>query len=370
MHRLMSSVVFAGIILAAPLEAQVTIEQLQRFLELNQSARHSDDVIADRLSTVSLDEQLTGPTLINLAERFRPGPRSAEQLRVLAAASIFKSPPASELPAKPAPDLDAQRKMIAAATDFAEHTLRSLPDFLATRSTVSYVNTPVPSHNSRAPAEIQMHFIAANHHEITYRKGREVDDAATVSAAKNAPATPGLSTWGEFGPILTIILSDTFKGTVTWDRWQMSDRRRELAVFQYRVPQPASHYQIDYCCYIESIEQPDLRRFRTRPAYHGDLYLDAADGSIARITLEAELSDDDPMTAAGIAVDYGPVEIGGHTWKCPIKGVAFSNTHNRDVEKIDPDKREYTVNLVRFSDFQKFGSSSRILTSETAPAQQ
>lgn len=368
MHRRIIALAFVAIVPAIPLEAQVTIQQLQRFLESSQSARHSDEAIAERLCTITLGEQLTVPALSELGMRFHPGPKTAEQLQVLAAASIFKSPPESEGPAKPAPDLQTQHKLIASATEFAEHTLRSLPDFLATRATVSYANLPIPSRDKRAKPEILMHFIAVHHREITYRNGREVDDPNTISVAKNAPASPGLSTWGEFGPILTIILTDTVKGSVTWSRWQMSDKGPDLAVFHYRVPQDASHYQIDYCCHQKSIEEPELLPFRTRPAYHGDLYLDPTDGSIARITLEAELSDEDPMTAAGISADYGPVEIGGRSWKCPVAGVAFAQTHNREIEKIDPDKREYTVNLVRFSNFQKFGSSSRILTSEAASA--
>jgi hypothetical protein len=352
--------------LAVPFQgtAQVTAAQLEDFLTSSRTTKLSDSAIADRLSVVTVDEQLSRKKLERIYSESSFGSKTIDQIQILAAASVFKAPPVAELPIKDAPDAAFQRRMLSSAADFAEHALRALPDFLATRTTMSYSNRLEFPLNKRIPAKAKMHFVGERRREITYSGGRETDDSnRQVSAPRRVDF--GLTTWGEFGPILKVILSDSFKGSVSWSRWQLSDTGHELAVFSYKVPKSVSHYQIDFCCY-QLVDGAYQIPFCVNPGYHGELYIDPTRGTVERLTLEAELGENDPMTAAGIAVDYDVVEIGGNTYTCPVRGVAISKIHDSEMEKILPGVLEYAVNVVQSSNYHKFGSSARIISSDSS----
>jgi hypothetical protein len=244
--------------------------------------------------------------------------------------------------------------MISAAVSYVNTTLQLLPDFLATRTTLSFENTLVQqSGPMRAKPKAAMHIARESHREIAYRNGREIADAASTDS--------GLTTWGEFGPILKTVLGDSFMGNVEWARWQTSETGALLAVFRFTVPQSASHYLIDFCCYQKSKDDPVQYSFREKPGYRGEIYLDPATGVIARITLQAELADADPVTSSGIAVQYGSVDIGGKSYVCPIQGIAVSEVHNLVMESVDGVGLEKHINVVHFLNYHKFGSTSRIL---------
>jgi len=208
-----------------------------------------------------------------------------------------------------------------------------------------------------------MHWVRESRQEIAYRNGREIDDPSPSAAggASSLPVTTSLTTWGEFGPILKSVLDDSFVGTVHWSRWQISESNKRVAVFRFAIPQSASHYLVDFCCYRKSQDDPEEYPFRTKPAYHGELYVEPATGAIDRITLEAELTEDDPVTASAIAVQYGRVNIGGKDYICPIRSVGVTRFHSRSVESTDEFALEEHVNIVHFLKYHKFGSTSRIL---------
>ena len=65
---------------------------------------------------------------------------------------------------------------------------------------------------------------------------------ATGVASSLVPG--GLTTWGEFGSLLLIILNDSSEGTIEWSHWE-NTAAGVVAVFQYEVPKAASHYEIN-----------------------------------------------------------------------------------------------------------------------------
>jgi hypothetical protein len=341
---------------AAPVHAQtqVTVAQLRQFLTSKQAAKESDSDLADRLSSVAVSEQLTPPTLSRLISGTGFGPKSAEQLQLLAFTSIFNPPPRTELPDIPAPDSAARQKMISAAMAYVNISLKLLPDLLATRTTSSFDNTLGQTEQKHARPKATMHIVRQSHREIAYRNGSEIADAASTDS--------GLTTWGEFGPILKTVLGDSFMGSVEWTRWQTSETGAPLAVFRFTVPKASSHYLVDFCCYQKSKDDPVQYPFREKPGYRGELYLDPATGVISRITLQADLTDADPVTKSEIAVQYGPVNIGGKNYVCPIQGIAVSEVRNLVMESVDRVGLEKHVNVVRFLNYHKFGSTARILT--------
>ncbi len=337
----------------APIRAQnrVTVSQMQEFLTSKQTAKQSDADVANRVGSVALSEQLTSATFSRLLNEASIGPQTIEQLQLLAFASIFKPPPLAELPDVPVPDSAARQKMISAAVSYVNTTLKQLPDFLATRTTLSFEKTLAQSPRHAKPQAI-MQLARKSHREVAYRNGHEVEDSASTES--------GLTTWGEFGPILKTVLGDSFVGNVEWARWQKGETGALLAVFRFAVPQSASHYLIDFCCYRKSKDDPQEYSFRSKPGYRGELYIDPATGVIDRITLQAELTDADPVTTSSIAVQYGPVVIGGKNYVCPIQGIAVSEVHNLVMES-DGIGLERHINVVQFTNYQKFGSTSRII---------
>ena len=343
---------------------QATIAQLEQFLASKRVQKESDKDVALQLSSVTLLEQLTESTLARIESEAQLGPQTEEQLQLLAAESIFSAPPATEWIGGPTPDGDAQRRMLEAARLYVNHTLRQLPDFLATRTTLSLDNLGDAPMASPGQREAPLHFSREYRQEVTFRNGREMDasDLAGRGGATYDSISPaGLTTWGEFGPILTIVLSDSFQGSVTWSRWQRSESGTSVAVFAYSIPESASHYSIDFCCYQKSADDPSDAHFRAQPGYRGEIYLDPATGAIDRITLEADLGENDPVIASGIAVQYGYVDIAGKPYLCPVRGVAVSEVHNYQMESVVKLGTEKHVNIVRFTGYHKFGSTARVL---------
>jgi hypothetical protein len=136
-------ILVALFVLPVPLGAQigVTIAQLQRFLTSKQAAKESDADLAIQLGSVALSEQLTPVTLSRLLAEADIGPKTAEQLQLLAFASVFNPPPRAEIPNSPPPDSAARQRIISAAVSYVNTTLQQLPDFLATRTTLSFEKT-------------------------------------------------------------------------------------------------------------------------------------------------------------------------------------------------------------------------------------
>jgi hypothetical protein len=365
MKRIAPLLLLLGLTIPIYAAPEVSIAQLENYLAAARGAKESDAAIADRLSQVTLNEQLTDGTLSQLLAGTVPGPRTLDQLQILAAASIFHAPPISELPKDPAPDQFVQHQLMSSASKYVNGVLHLLPDFLATRATIGFNNTPGPPDAKRSPPKARLHFVRDYHREIAYRHGSEVEEVVPAHAGAKGGRTynpSGLTTWGEFGPILTLVLSDSLKGSVVWNRWQTSKSGGQMAVFRYAVPLSDSHYAIDFCCYSPKPDDPPVTPFRVKPAYHGEIFIEPVTGAIVRFTLEAELSDDDPITAAGIAVDYGRVEIGGREYMCPVRGVAISEIHNFMMESVDKVGQERDINLVRFINYHKFASDARIVS--------
>jgi hypothetical protein len=337
----------------------VTVAELKQFLSSKSAQMQSDAEIVQRLSSVTLSERLTEFTLGSMLSNSNLGSKAAEQVKLLADSSQFLASPKDEEPMLPAPDPAAQDRIITAARDYVNGTLRHLPDFLATRATESFDNTPQRA--GRRPAEIviQLHWVGSFHRGITYRNGHEeTDSPGTQSESQSTPI--GLSSWGEFGPVLKIVLFDSFEGRIAWSRWEKNRTGAPLAVFHYNVPKTASHYLVDFCCYWKSEYSAEPLRFRDRPGYHGDIYVDPLTGVIERMTLEAELSQSDPVTASGIAVEYGDVNIDGKDYVCPLRSIAISVVHNRQIISVDGIGLEKHINEVRFLSYHKFGSTTRI----------
>jgi len=278
----------------------------------------SDVQVATEIGGLELTERLSSAQFQRLLADL-PGDRSREALLVLADISAFHDPPPSEIPPMEIPDLGSQRKIMLLAAQYVRKTQHDLPNFYATRVTTTFrrevsSNRPIRLVTTYSEMEI-------------YRDGHE------LRKLRPGSQTAGLTTSGEFGPVLGTVILDSARGNLTWSHWEEGDTGAQ-AVFRYAVRAKELHYVVQ-----------DKAR-----AYRGEIAIDADSGTISRIVLHADPGLPKALAVADFAVEYGLVELGGKNYICPLKGIAHST-----------DWQLRWLNDVAFKDYHLFRPEMRIL---------
>lgn len=370
MRNLILLAILAAMALPAGAARRVTVAQLQTLLTEQQAARKSDGSIATLVESLEPTEELTGPVMDQTVAKLKLGPKTALALEQLADSSAFIESPDTALPARPIPDAATQQAQLNAAVNFVAVTLRHMPDFLATRVTRSFNDAPQTT-VSGSPLRTDLHLVETYKQDITYRDGRETSSssqAAPGARAKPSASPGGLVSWGEFGPMLKMILIEAAKGKVAWSHWEQTPAG-PVAVFHYQVPKEFSHFSVGFCCIRNSGNgmRDSSNSYQGTPGYHGLLSLDPATGSILRITIESELEESDPVARAAVSIQYGTVEIGEKQYVCPVRSVTIlsARTPSQGFGKVGiVQKTIQQVNDVSFTNYHRFGSTMRLLTDD------
>jgi VWFA-related protein len=356
------------LMLAVPAWAakRVTVDQLEQIL--NASQGKPDGEVARHLSDLELTERLSSTRLARWKAAL-PGSQAQEALIALADASEFLDPPAAEIPATAPPDLAAQRRMLALTVNYVGKTIPQLPNFFANMVTTRYEDTPLQQNIDSSTTPYQpLHSVGNSIVTVSYRHGQEAVD--TGAAKDKRPE--GLTTWGVFGPILGTVLEDAARSKLAWSHWEQG-ASGPMAVFSYSVPKEKSHYTVNYCCVAEqdATSAANLSPFSQIVAYHGEIAVDPASGTILRLMLEAEMKASDPVARASIVVEYGPVEIGDRTYFCPFKSVSSTLAQALqfnarflypEANKLQPLKT--MLNDVAFEQYHVFRADARVLTGD------
>jgi hypothetical protein len=352
-----------------PVLGKITVGQLQQAFVGAQTK--TDAELAQQLSTFELTERMSSTWLAQLYAN-APGEKSREALLLLADKAAFLDPPAAEIPADSTPDPAATRQMLVKIVNYVNTTLRQLPNLIASRETTGFEDRPQED-SLEATGIVSysyqpLHFVAKSIASVTYRDRKEVVDASVVKSAKKDPQIGGLTTSGEFGPILSTVLSDALKGKITWARWEQGAAGK-VAVFRYEVPDEKSNYRVQFCCVVNGFNSdntPDLQVFDVKTSYHGEIAFDPADGTILRMTLQAELPPHGLVSNAGMVVEYAPVEIGGKRYICPSRSISVLAAHTAQPHGMysktnfqGPSKT--FMNDVVFTEYRRFGSEVRIV---------
>jgi hypothetical protein len=344
----------------------VTVQQLEQMLAAGDGA--SDVQMAAQLSDLVLIERLSAARLSRYETDF-PGPRTRQALMGLSDMSAFLYPPAEEIPAIAKPDPKTQREMIALTVNYVNQTMHQLPNFFATRVTVSFQDSPsfdeskIGNNRSFIPdlliASQSLHSVGRYSAAVLYRGGREVVHAGSVQSGPQ-----GLTTSGEFGPILGTTLLDAAQGNLVWSHWEQGAAGQE-AVFRFSVPAEKSHYDVSYCCILKG--NGDRVYYRQFSAYDGEITIDPSNGTVLRLSLKATgLKRPDPIVKTNIVVEYGPVELGGRTYICPLKGIALSlASEARPLlggREEDFPPLQTSLNEVVFEQYHLYRASSNVLS--------
>jgi VWFA-related protein len=363
-----------GIAWPALADKSLSIEQMEETLFKLQGK--PDGKVAGELEGMQVTERVSPARLARWESDF-PGKRTQEQLMKLADMSAFLNPPASDVLRDPPPDMETQQHMVALAVEYVRISTVRLPNFYATRETTHFEDTlshrveysysgstamdahgtqtslPTQTPGSGTTTEYRgLHSTGEFEMTVTYRDGHEVLNEDAGKRNQEEEMVRGLTSSGEFGPILGKVISDVSHTGVSWLRWEEGNGE-PAAVFHYEVPANQSHFKIGIN--VEGRQQAVF------PAYKGEIKIDPATGQILRLSEEA---DPDPANAglrAAIVIDYAPVKIGDQSYICPVRGVAFSMIPVPGG--ADEAARPVQVNLndVAFTHYHEFGSEARIV---------
>jgi hypothetical protein len=367
------------LIVAATLPAQalerVTVAQLEQRLAAQpappadkpmQALR--DSQIAEMLGSLELTERLNSARLGRIYQKLAPGEHSKEALQILADRSAFLDPPGDEMPTLAPPDAETQKRLIATAGSNVLKNLRRLPNFFATRTTVSYSGVPADMNRNEMALRVGVFKEGEASREITFRDGEEVIDPMKPKA-DDEEIGAGLESWGEFGPEPMVILMDAAHSSIEFHHWENMPTG-VVAVFHYAVPRLGSHYDVHYRCVAN---EP----FHDNPAYHGSFSIDPETGALMRITLETESRPGDPITHIASIIEYSPMVIGERNYVCPVRslatvveevGACAARHHNPRL-----DQPVLWINASGFTDYHRLGSTARIVENgvdKPAPAEE
>jgi VWFA-related protein len=371
---------------------RVTVAQLQQALTAAQTAHKPDSEIAHQIGSLELSERLTDATFNRLTASFDAGSQAALALQLLADQAAFLDPPASDVPSMAAPDDTAQQRMMEAARTYVAKTIPQLPNLFAVRTTNRYDDRPQELKKGGWPVRAGLHLVNTASQEISVfdERSSEPNPAASAGWQKQS----GLSTGGEFGSTLSMILTDTLKGKVNFGHWEQGVAG-PVAVFQYSVPSSASHFEV-----INSIPRQsalegsamsgvgsrggsgidvksnggsNTSTFLTRPGYHGSLWVEPATGIVLRTTMEADTKGSIQFKRAAILIQYGPVQIGTSKFICPVRSLALSiavSGANLDpLTRMPGDAPTQWLNESQFTGYHRFGTTARIVNDTAQPAQ-
>ena len=361
-----------------PAARTVTVEQLEQVL----SAAHDkqDAEVARELSDLTLTERLSSTRLLACLAGLRGG-KARQALVALADASAFLNPPPAEISVDAPPDHNAQQRMTSLALEYLNKTLPNLPNFYATRTTVHYQETPRFEKGDTKITYQPLHIADTVKDTLLYRNGNEVVEPDTGKHKRRKADEPYLVTWGTFGPLLRGAIDTIFvaPGALLWRRWEKG-AGKSLAVFGYVIPEEKSSYRTGGCCLPDG---DGTIAFHHRAGYHGEIAIDPTTGAILRLELIFDLKSTTPDTRSEVMIEYGPVEIAGKSYICPVRSVSISRGRSVAVlsetlngrEKIQwyETFRTYgpyatVLNDITFDSFHMFRADSHMLPGfNTAP---
>ncbi|MGP8175984.1 MAG: VWA domain-containing protein [Terracidiphilus sp.] len=251
--------------------------------------------------------------------------------------------------------------------------------------TTSFEDTP----NAQRPGAISaqgltsvikyqpLHLVGASSVTVLYRDGHEVVETIADKVKNQPPAVQTLTTSGVFGPILGTVLVDAARSNLAWSHWEQGQSGPE-AVFSYKVPKEKSHYTVTYYSRPTDPSAADCstkaQTFSPLVAYHGEMAVDPASGTILRLVLVADFKPGDFTVKSGIVVEYGEVSIGGRNYFVPVKSISSTLARSLQRAQMNPGCFELLVredlkaslNDVVFGQYHVFRADATMLSEREA----
>jgi VWFA-related protein len=344
-----------------PANQRVTVDQLGQLLSAARG--RGDGEVVRQLSNVELTQRLSSAELASWMAELHG--KTARQLFVaIADASEFLDPPASEILSDAPPDENTQRRIISLAAGYLQSTMSKLPNYYARRIVARYEETPQFDEGSMHVQAEPQHLVETSKGTVLYRNGAEVVSSGGKDRQRDSN-DHYLITYGTFGPLLSAA-SDALTVTdgLSWARWEKSTNGARRAVFRYQVPAPKSRYEAGGCCLPDG---NGTIGFARRTGYQGEVAVDPESGALLRLVVEADLQGFVPLDRSEIMIAYGPVEIGGKTYICPLRSVSIWRARSvPTLSEWDESFRTWgpyatMMNDISFDQYHMFRPESRIL---------
>src|SRR5690242_6567964 len=125
---------------------------------------------------------------------------------------------------------------------------------------------------------------------------------------------------------------------------------------------------MDFCCLPDGDGKSEIEVF---PGHHGEIAIDPASGAVLRFPVLADIKGFLPVMASDLMIVYGPVDVGGTTYVCPIKAVAVFTGRSRWERAewgwgfLTYGPHQTQLNDFEFDKYHIFRSTSRILTGDS-----
>jgi hypothetical protein len=374
-----------------PATTSVTVDQLDKLLAFYRQL--SDGKAAQEIAGVRLSERASAARVAQWEAAFSGG-HAREALVAVVDASAFLNPPEAEILSAAPPDNAQVKQILVRAIEYASKTVQRMPNFTALRSTTEFELTTdaqmdtqyrmtqlnLPKHTKRAeyrvlgPAKLdglpdaKLFWMGSLAQVVTSRGGIEVADSSGGDAAQSGQTSKqassqgsfDLSSTGEFGPMLAIVLGDACRSKITWDHWEQNSNGR-VAIFRYEVPSDKSRFAVQFTTDNQTPEYP---------AYHGEIAIEPASGSVYRTTIVANASGNGFVSESSVMVEFGPAQIAGISYICPLRGVTIARyfdpfEYNRQDHPPTPYRT--SINDISFTEFHVFRSESRVLPGAIGP---
>ncbi|MGA8043323.1 MAG: VWA domain-containing protein [Terracidiphilus sp.] len=279
----------------------------------------------------------TSFTLMDVGSEDSPMPGGSESLESVARPAgplaITVSSNATQRPAD-----EELKALLADAAQYANSYWDSLPNFTCNNVTQRFISS-----NGKDKWEHTDTLTG----ELTYLDGQEdwrfveSEQNHRKSHDGNADSEKGIASAGIFGGVIRGLFRPSSKAEMTWTQTG-SLGNQTVQIFKYRVTRENSNLS--------------LRVGPTQVVtvgYHGLVYIDSVTHGVRRIT---EAADDVPrkfpIRAALVTADYDYVAIGDQQYLVPIGAQVI----------LSKGRHRMDLNQIRFQNFHRFRSSSRILT--------
>ena len=344
----------------------ISVGQLAHVVELAHDV--SDEVVERQLSGLVLNERLTNRMLSDLKASLR-GVKAQQRLIALGDASSFQALPIDERPAKAPPNVDEQRVILSRAVDYLHDTIAKLPNLFTSRTIAHYEDSLQKTERGATTTVNPLWKLVKTTDDVVfYRDGKqalETADGKTKNLNLNAKH---FATSGEFGPILTMIVSDAAPNKLVWSHWERGETGL-LATFRVIVPKSRSHFVTTYhsapavssdddisSTFIENVDHI----IDDQTGYRGEISIDPESGTIFRLVIMADPEPPSPIMRSDVMVEYGPVEIAGQTYICPVRSVSIAREHAWRADTT-------FLNDISFHDYHVFRADSYIVPGFTMP---
>jgi hypothetical protein len=261
--------------------------------------------------------------------------RPAGPLAIAVSANPMQRPPDDELKA-----------LLAEAAQYANDYWDSLPNLTCQQVTERFVGSNGENnweHIDTLTGQLNYFDSQEDWKFQEYEKGHKKSHDSSSEIAK------GISSAGIFGGVIGGLFRPATKPEISWlETDALGDGT--VQVFKYRVTKENSNLFLR-----GSSTQVTL------VGYHGMVYIDSATHGVRRITQIADdVPKNYPIREAFVSADYSYVSISGQQYLLPI-GAQIILRRGSHMSKLE-------LNQIRFGDFHRFRSTSRILSSAPTSA--